>query len=78
MQKMKQVVAVLVIGLVLVVLGGSALGQEWTPDKDQVVEQPKPHFPMWINISPSGCFSAIPTITPRIPWTAAWSETGSA
>ena len=27
----------------LVVLpGGSALAQEWTPDKDQVVEQPKP------------------------------------
>ncbi len=29
----------------MAVLGGSALGQEWTPDKDQVVEQPKPHSP---------------------------------
>ncbi|MCZ6611621.1 MAG: DUF3604 domain-containing protein, partial [Planctomycetota bacterium] len=29
----------------LVVLGGSALGQEWTPDKGQVVEQPKPYSP---------------------------------
>ena len=29
----------------LVVLGGRALGQEWTPDKDQRVEQPKPYSP---------------------------------
>jgi hypothetical protein len=28
-----------------VVLGGSALGQEWTPDKDQVVKQPEPYSP---------------------------------
>ncbi len=25
-----------------VVLGDPALGQEWTPDKGQLVEQPKP------------------------------------
>ncbi len=29
----------------LVVPGGSALAQEWTPDKDQVVEQPEPYSP---------------------------------
>ncbi len=29
----------------LVVLGGSALGQEWTPERDQLVEQPKPYSP---------------------------------
>ncbi len=29
----------------LVVLGGSALGQEWTLEKDQLVEQPKPYSP---------------------------------
>ncbi len=29
----------------LVVPGGSALGQEWTPDKDQRVEQPEPYSP---------------------------------
>jgi hypothetical protein len=28
-----------------VVLGGQVLAQEWTPDKDQVVEQPKPYSP---------------------------------
>jgi hypothetical protein len=27
------------------VLGGPALGQEWTPDKDQVLEQPEPYSP---------------------------------
>jgi hypothetical protein len=30
---------------VLTVPGGSALGQEWTPDKGQRVEQPKPYSP---------------------------------
>jgi hypothetical protein len=29
----------------LVALGGSALGQEWTLDRDQLVEQPKPYSP---------------------------------
>ncbi len=29
----------------LVALGGPALGQEWTPDKDQVVELPNPYSP---------------------------------
>ncbi len=29
----------------MAVLGGSALGQEWTPDRDQRVEQPKPYSP---------------------------------
>ena len=37
----KSIVAVIAIA----VLGGSALGQEWTPDKDLVVEQPKPYSP---------------------------------
>ena len=31
--------------ILLVVLGGPALGQEYTPDKDQQVEQPKPYSP---------------------------------
>ena len=29
----------------LVVLGGPALGQEWTPERGQLVEQPKPYSP---------------------------------
>ncbi len=29
----------------LVVLVGPALAQEWTPDKDQVVERPEPYSP---------------------------------
>ena len=29
----------------IVVLGGPALGQEWTPDRDQVLEQPEPYSP---------------------------------
>ncbi len=29
----------------LVVLGGPALGQEWTPDRGQLVEKPKPYSP---------------------------------
>ena len=29
----------------VVLLGSSALAQEWTPDKDQLVEQPKPYSP---------------------------------
>jgi hypothetical protein len=29
----------------VVLLSGSALAQEWTPDKDQTVEQPKPYSP---------------------------------
>ena len=35
--------AVAIVALILP--GGSALGQEWTPDKSQVVEQPKPYSP---------------------------------
>jgi hypothetical protein len=31
--------------LLLFVLGGSALGAEWTPEKGQVVKQPKPYSP---------------------------------
>ncbi len=64
--------------IVFVVLGGTALGQEWTPDKDQVVEQPKPYSPYVDQHFPSGCSSAIPTFTPRCLWTAAWLETRSA
>ncbi len=30
---------------VLAMPGGPALGAEWTPDKSQVVEQPKPYSP---------------------------------
>ncbi len=33
------------VAFALTVLGGPALAQEWTPDKDQVVEQPKPYSP---------------------------------
>jgi len=40
----KSILAVVAI-VALAVPGGSALGQEWTPDKDQVVEQPKPYSP---------------------------------
>lgn len=29
----------------LVVLGGPVLGQEWTPEREQLVEQPKPYSP---------------------------------
>ena len=36
----KSIVAV--VAIVALVLPGSALGQEWTPDRGQVVEQPKP------------------------------------
>jgi len=36
---------VALIAIALAVLGGSALGQEWTPDKGQQVEQPKPYSP---------------------------------
>ena len=39
----KSIVAVLAIALA--VLGGSALGAEWTPDKSQRVEQPEPYSP---------------------------------
>jgi hypothetical protein len=31
--------------ILLVVLGGPALGQEWTADSSQVVERPKPYSP---------------------------------
>jgi hypothetical protein len=42
----KTVVSGIVVLLALLaVLGGSALGQEWTPDKGQLVEQPKPYSP---------------------------------
>ena len=38
--------AVLMALVVAVVVPGSpALGQEWMPDKDQVVEQPEPYSP---------------------------------
>ena len=33
------------IAALVVLLSGSALAQEWTPDKDQTVEQPKPYSP---------------------------------
>ncbi len=43
---MKMFRTLLALGVtLLVVLGDSALGQEWTPDKDQVVEQPEPYSP---------------------------------
>ncbi len=29
----------------IAVLGGPALGQEWTPDRDHVLEQPEPYSP---------------------------------
>ena len=35
----------------LVVLGGSALAQEWTLEEDQVVEQPEPYSPYVDRIS---------------------------
>ncbi len=54
---------------ILVVLGGSALGQ-LTPDKDQLVEQPKPYSPYVDQHFPSRCSSAIPTFTPRFLGTA--------
>jgi len=40
----KPIVAVLAIAA-LILLGGSALGQEWTPEEGQHVEQPKPYSP---------------------------------
>jgi len=40
----KSIMAVITIAA-LAMLGGSALGAEWTPDKGQVVEQPKPYSP---------------------------------
>ena len=40
----KSIVAVIAIAA-LAVLSGSALGAEWTPDKGQLVEQPKPYSP---------------------------------
>ena len=40
----KSILAVLAIAA-LTALGDSAMGQEWTPDKGQVVEQPKPYSP---------------------------------
>ncbi len=55
----------------LVVLGGPALAQEWTLEKDQLVEQPKPYSPYVDQHFPQGCSSAIPTSTPRFLWTAA-------
>ena len=39
--KMRDLLALSVT--LFVVLSGPVMGQEWTPDKDQVVEQPKPH-----------------------------------
>ena len=40
----------LALGVTLLVLpGGSTLGQEWTPDRSQLVEQPEPYSPA------SGC-----------------------
>ncbi len=50
-----------------VVLAGPALGQEWTADSSQVVEQPKPYSPYVDQHFPS----AIPTITPPSPSTPA-------
>ncbi len=41
---------------VMAMLGGSALGQEWTPDKDQVVEQPKPYSPSVDHYCPQEVF----------------------
>ncbi len=40
---LSKLLLVVVAILALTVPGGPALGQEWTPDKDQVVEQPKPY-----------------------------------
>jgi len=40
----RSIVAVLAIA-VMAMLGGSALGQEWTPDKNHVVEKAKPYSP---------------------------------
>jgi hypothetical protein len=62
---------------VLVVLGGPALAQDaGTPDSAHVVDQPKPFSrnpipPTWISTSLGTCSGAIPTFTPRNPWTAA-------
>jgi len=57
----------LVLTAALVVLpGGSALGQEWTPEKDQLVEQPKPyssyvdqHFPQRVFFGDSHFHSSL-------------------
>jgi hypothetical protein len=40
----KSIVAVIAI-MVIAVMGNSTLGQEWTPDKGQRIEQPKPYSP---------------------------------
>ena len=40
----KSIVALVAI-VALAVPGGSAFGQEWTPDKGQRIEQPKPYSP---------------------------------
>jgi hypothetical protein len=44
MKKIKLTVTIVAL-VAIAVLGGSALAQEWTPDKGQVVEQPKPYSP---------------------------------
>ena len=42
------------LGVALLLLPGSqAPAQEWTPDKDQVVEQPEPYSPYVDRLSPS-------------------------
>jgi hypothetical protein len=62
----------IVVAIVAMTVPGVALAQDaGTPDKDQVVEQPKPYSPYVDQHFPQRVLFGDMTTIPRFPWTAA-------